>query len=367
MRGSPQPDGTAVEGRSFRLGREDLPVIFAMVGTVLVLHVLGVALLVLTVAQDFRLGSGELFGVGLGVTAYTLGMRHAFDADHIAAIDNTTRKLVGEGGRPVSVGFWFSLGHSSVVVALCAALAGGIHVLIGYVQDDSSALQQSAGIIGSSVAGTFLIAIGLVNLASLVQIVRVFRRMRSGEFDEVELEKRLNERGIMARLLNPLTRTVRRPRHMYPAGLLFGLGFDTATSVSLLVIAGGAALALPWYAIMSLPLLFAAGMSLFDTADGIVMRTAYGWALDRPVRKVYYNVTVTAVSVVASLVIGVIVLAGLVVERTHIDTGPLAWLANINLDSAGYAMVVALVGAWLISVVVWKALRIEERWERPKA
>lgn len=350
-----------------KLSRQDLPLLAAMGGTILVLHVVGIALLVIAAGQDVRLSNGAFFSIGLGVTAYTLGMRHAFDADHIAAIDNTTRKLVAEGGRPLSVGFWFSLGHSSVVMGLCVLLAIGVRSLIGQVNDDASELQLVAGAIGATVAGLFLIAMGLINLISLARIASLFRTMRDGKLDEAALEHELNRRGLIARVLRPLTRSVTRPRHLYPVGLLFGLGFDTATEVSLLALAGGAALTLPWYAILSLPILFTAGMCLFDTIDGVFMRTAYGWAFEAPVRKVYYNLVVTLLSVVAALVIGVIVISALVAEHTEINDGPVAMLARINMDLVGYAMVAFFITAWAVSTLAWRVFRIEERWVRPPA
>ena len=203
-----------------------------------------------------------MFGVGIGITAYTLGMRHAFDADHIAAIDNTTRKLMTDGQRPLSVGFFFSLGHSSIVFVLAALFACGIRGLSGEVSDDSSLLHKLTGVIGPSVSGVFLLVIGILNLVVLVGIVRVFRRMRHGEFDEAELEDQLNNRGLMNRILGRATNAIKKPWQMYPLGLLFGLGFDTATEIALLATAGAAAAGgLPWYAILCLPMIFAAGMS----------------------------------------------------------------------------------------------------------
>src|SRR3954469_14993709 len=266
-----------------------------MAAFVLVLHVVGWGVLILAVApQEYRLGSSGVLGVGVGLTAYMLGVRHAFDADHIASIDNTTRKLVGEGTPATSTGFWFSLGHSSVVFGASLLLAIGIRGVAGVVQDGDSTVAQTLGLVGTVVAGVFLLLIGLMNLVAAVGILKVFRKMRSGEFDEAELEHHLHNRGFLARLLGRLTRRVSRPWHLYPVGLLMGLGFDTATQVALLVLAAGtAAFVLPWYAILVLPVLFAAGMSLFDTADGVLMSRAYGWAFLKPVRKVFYNLAVT--------------------------------------------------------------------------
>ncbi|MFP5019581.1 Nickel transporter NicT [Pseudonocardia phyllosphaerae] len=347
------------------LDAHDRRSLLGMAAFILLLHVAGFGvLLVLVVPAHYDLGPSGIFGVGLGVLAYTLGMRHAFDADHIAAIDNTTRKLMADGGRkPLSVGFWFSLGHSSVVFALTVLLALGVRALAGEVSDDNSTLHAVTGIVGASVSGVFLWIIGILNLVVLVGIVGVFRRMRRGTYSEAELEEHLEKRGFMNRFLGGLTRAVRRPWHIYPIGFLFGLGFDTATEVSLLVLAGGAAaFSLPFYAILVLPVLFAAGMSLLDTIDGVVMNFAYGWAFARPVRKVYYNITITALSVVVALVIGTIELVGVLCDQLGIEDGPLAAIADVPLDYAGYAIVALFVLAWLVAVAVWRLGRVEERW-----
>ena len=278
---------------------------------VLALHVLGWgSLLFLVAPQHFQLGAdtahAQVFGIGLGVTAYTLGMRHAFDADHIAAIDNTTRKLLSDGKRPMSVGFWFSLGHSSVVFGLCFLLALGMKALAGSVENDNSTLHTITGVVGVTVSGTFLWIIGILNLIAFIGILKVWRKARQGDFDEEALEHHLNSRGFVNRVLGGLTKSVTKPGNMYPIGFLFGLGFDTATEVSLLVLAGGAAVELPWYAILTLPVLFAAGMSLLDAADGVFMAKAYRWAFAKPLRRLYYNATVTWLSVFVALVIGTI-------------------------------------------------------------
>jgi nickel/cobalt transporter (NiCoT) family protein len=335
-----------------------------MTAFVLVLHVVGWGTLIALVApQHYRLSSNQVFGVGLGITAYTLGMRHAFDADHIAAIDNTTRKLMAEGKRPVSVGFWFSLGHSSVVFALCILLAAGVRALAGQVENDSSTLQSVTGLVGTLVSGTFLYLIGILNLVVLLGILRVFRRMRLGEYDEQALEAQLNNRGLMNRILSGVTKAVTRSWQMYPVGLLFGLGFDTATEVSLLVLAGGAAaFSLPWYAILTLPVLFAAGMSLLDSIDGCFMNFAYGWAFSKPVRKVYYNITITGLSVAVALIIGTVELISILVDKLGIGAGPLATIGNLDLNVVGYAIVVLFVLTWVIALSVWHFGRIEEKW-----
>jgi high-affinity nickel-transport protein len=353
--------------RAASFDRADWTSIATICAIVVALHVFGWGVLVFGVApQHITLGSAGVFGIGLGVTAYLLGVRHAFDADHIAVIDNTTRKLVGEGKRSVSAGFWFSLGHSSVVFGLALLLALGVRALAGPVQDEDSPMLQTLGLIGSVVAGTFLILVGLSNLSAVVGIAKVLRRMRSGDFDEAELERHLGNRGFLARLLGGVMRRVNKPWHLYPVGLLMGLGFDTATQVALLVLAAGAAaFTLPWYAILVLPVLFAAGMSLFDALDGIFMSRAYGWAFLKPVRKVYYNLTVTVLSVFVALVIGVIVLAGLLADRLGLETGPLAAIGSADLESVGFMIVGMFVVSWLIALLFWKFGRVEERWSRP--
>jgi high-affinity nickel-transport protein len=344
-----------------KVKRRSLVGMFAFIG---LLHLLGWGTLIGIVAPaHYQLGDTGALGIAVGLLAYTLGMRHAFDADHIAAIDNTTRKLMAEGQRPMSVGFWFSLGHSTIVFALVLLIGLGIRAVAGQVGDESSVLQRTTGVIGVAVSGTFLMIIGLVNLVVLIGIIAVFRRMRAGEFDEQALEAQLNNRGFMNRILSGATKTVRKPWNMYPVGVLFGLGFDTATEIGLLVLAGGAAaFSLPWYAVLTLPILFAAGMSLLDTLDGVFMNVAYGWAFARPVRKVYYNITVTSLSVAVALVIGSIELISIVVDEAGITSGPLAAIAAIDLTYLGYGIVAFFVVAWLISITVWRYGRIEEKW-----
>jgi nickel/cobalt transporter (NiCoT) family protein len=335
-----------------------------MVAVVGALHVIGWATLVLVVAPShYHLGSTGAFTVGVGVTAYTLGMRHAFDADHISAIDNTTRKLMAEDQRPLSVGLWFSLGHSSIVFALAFLLSIGIRSLAAPVAHGGSQLHQVTGWVGTLVSGSFLYLIAALNIAILIGIVRVFREMRTGSYDEAALEEQLQKRGFMNRLLGRLTRAVTKPSQMYPIGMLFGLGFDTATEVALLVLAGGAAGAgLPWYAILCLPILFAAGMSLLDAIDGSFMNFAYGWAFSRPVRKVFYNLTITGLSVAIAFVIGTIELGGLVAQHLNLDGGFWGWLESINLNLLGFVIVGMFVATWVLALSIWRYGRIEERW-----
>ncbi|HEY3011026.1 MAG TPA: HoxN/HupN/NixA family nickel/cobalt transporter [Micromonosporaceae bacterium] len=369
---STAPTHTPTRRRWFRsMSGPDKRSLAGMAAFIAGLHIVGWFTLVAVIApQHYSVGS-QLFGVGLGVTAYTLGMRHAFDADHIAAIDNTTRKLMAEGQRPTSVGFWFSLGHSSIVFGLCLLLSIGVRALVGQVENESSNLQEATGLIGTAVSGTFLMIIAVLNLAVLAGIVKVFRRMRTGHYDEAELQEQLNRRGFMNRLLGGATKAVTKPWHMYPVGLLFGLGFDTATEISLLVLAGGAAaFALPWYAILTLPVLFAAGMSLLDTIDGSFMNFAYGWAFSKPVRKVYYNMTITGLSVAVALVIGGIELISILADKTGITSGPLRTIADLDLNFVGYAIVALFVLTWVVAFAAWRLLRIEDKWSaalRPAA
>jgi high-affinity nickel-transport protein len=342
-----------------------------MAGFIVLLHVLGFGVLFGFVApQHFHLGGDHpVFSVGVGLLAYTFGLRHAFDADHIAAVDNTTRKLIADraaGGsqrRPLSVGFWFSLGHSTIVFSLAFLLSVGVKSLAGQVEDDGSSLHTATGVIGASVSGLFLWILGILNLIALAGILKVFREMRAGHYDEAQLEEHLAKRGFMNRLLNGLTKSVRKAWHIYPVGVLFGLGFDTATEVGLLVLAGGAAaFNLPFYSILVLPVLFAAGMCLMDTVDGVFMNFAYEWAFARPVRKVFYNITITAISVAVALVIGTIELAGVLADRFDISSGPLAAMGDIPLDYAGYAIVGLFVFAWMVALAIWRYGRIEEKW-----
>jgi nickel/cobalt transporter (NiCoT) family protein len=270
---------------------------------------------------------------------------------------------MADGKRPLSVGFWFSLGHSSIVFGLCLLLAFGVRALAGEVEADGSTLHNVTGLIGTGVSGVFLFLIGIINLVVLVGIVRVFREMRRGRYDEAALEEQLNSRGLMNRILGGATRAVAKPWQMYPVGLLFGLGFDTATEVSLLVLAGGAAaFALPWYAILVLPVLFAAGMSLLDSVDGCFMNFAYGWAFSKPVRKVYYNITITALSVAVALIIGSVELVSILTDRAGITSGPLAWVGGLDLNYVGYAIVGLFVASWVVALAVWRLAHIEDKW-----
>ncbi|MCV7028759.1 HoxN/HupN/NixA family nickel/cobalt transporter [Mycobacterium sherrisii] len=335
----------------------------AMLTAIVALHVVGWATLLFLVDPARLSVGGKAFGIGVGLTAYALGLRHAFDADHIAAIDNTTRKLMGDGQRPLAVGFFFSLGHSTVVFTLAMLLAIGAKTLVGPVENDSSALHHYTGLIGTGISGVFLYLIALLNLVVLAGILRVFLRLRHGHYDEAELEQQLAGRGFLNRIFGRFTRSITKSWHMYPIGLLFGLGFDTATEIALLVLAGtSAAAGLPWYAILCLPVLFAAGMCLLDTIDGSFMNFAYGWAFAKPVRKIYYNITITGLSVVVALLIGSIELIDLFAEQLG-WRGPFwDWVQTLDLNAVGFVIVGLFALTWVAALVVWRYGRIEEKW-----
>ena len=335
----------------------------AMFGFVVTLHVIGWGTLVFLVApQHFGVGD-KVLGIGVGLTAYALGLRHAFDADHIAAIDNTTRKLMEDGQRPLGVGLFFSLGHSTVVFVLALLISLGVRSVIGPLRDDSSALHHYTGLIGTSVSGLFLYLIAVINIVILSGILKVFAAMRRGEYDEAALEQHLNNRGLLNRFLGRFTRSIDKSWKMYPLGMLFGLGFDTATEIALLVLAGTtAASGLPWYAILCLPVIFAAGMSLLDTIDGSFMNFAYGWAFSKPVRKVYYNITVTGLSIAVALVIGTTELLGLFAVQFGWTGGLWDWIAGLDLNIIGFVIVGMFVLTWVAALLVWRFGRIEERW-----
>jgi high-affinity nickel-transport protein len=289
---------------------------------------------------------------GLGTIAYTFGLRHAFDADHIAAIDNTTRTFLQEEKRPLGIGFFFSLGHSSVVLALTASLAVGAATVKSHIPS----FQHWGGYVGAGVSGTFLWVIGILNLLVLLDVVRIFRELRTGRLDEDRLDQRLLDRGLMSRLLiGRFANRIRKSWQMYPLGVLFGLGFDTATEVGLLAISAGVATKhVPALAVLSLPVLFAAGMSLMDTADGAFMSHAYSWAFSNPVRKVYYNLTVTSLSVLVALGVGSVELLQVL--------GRWAWLDGVSFNTLGYLIVGLFVLTWATSALVWKVSRVEERF-----
>jgi high-affinity nickel-transport protein len=340
----------------------------AMTGVIVGLHVLGWGMLAVAVSRHYHITSTEIFGFGTGILAYTLGMRHAFDADHIAAIDNTTRKLVSDGQRPLSVGFFFSLGHSTIVFVLALLLNFGIRALDDQVRNSGSGLHNVTNLVGTSVSGFFLYIIAALNVVILIGIVRVFRDMRTGTYSDEELNAQLDKRGLMNRILGPLARRVDTPWKIYPVGVLFGLGFDTATEIALLVLAGTAVVGgLPFYAILSLPILFAAGMCLFDTADGCFMNFAYDWAFARPVRKVYYNITITGLSVFVAFFIGTVELLGLLGQEFNLSGSFWSFMGNFNINKAGYVIVAVFVLTWAVALAIWRFGKIEQKWDLDRA
>jgi len=335
-----------------------------MAAFVVGLYVVGFVLLFSAVGGHDHLSGTEIFGFGTGTLALTLGMRHAFDADHISAIDNTTRKLMAEGKRPMSVGFFFSLGHSSVVFILAVLLNFGIRALDDQVRNTNSSLHNITGIVGTSISALFLYLIAALNIVILVAIVKVFLELRHGRYDDDELDAQLNNRGLMNRFFGPLARRIDTPWKMYPVGILFGLGFDTATEVALLVLSGTAvASGLPFYAIVSLPILFAAGMSTLDTLDGCFMNFAYHWAFSRPIRKVYYNITITGLSVGVAAVIGTIELVGLLPTELGWTGSTWTWFEHFNINTAGFFIVGLFAATWAVALAIWHYGHIETRWD----
>ncbi|WP_375538414.1 HoxN/HupN/NixA family nickel/cobalt transporter [Mycolicibacterium sp. CBMA 234] len=342
--------------------RRDWREFSALAAAVVALHIVGFGSLVLLVApHQYQVGT-QVFGVGLGITAYTFGLRHAFDADHIAAIDNTTRKLTADGAKPKSVGFWFAMGHSTIVLMLAVLVVVAARIA-GELTQDNSPARQELSIAGTLASGAFLWLIGIINVAALIGIWRVFTGLRRGEFDEKDLEAQLDNRGFLARILRPVMKRITRPIQMFPVGLLFGLGFDTATEVTLLALAGtGAAAGLPWFAVLTLPVLFAAGMALMDTADGMFMTVAYNWAFANPVRKIYYNLTITGLSVAVALLIGSVELIGVLHDKVGWVNPVTDWISGIDLNNFGFVIVGLFVVTWAIAILFWRISGAEKRW-----
>ena len=346
---------TALLRQSFDRGeRSRLAAFFGGVG---LLHVAGWGLLIFY-------GAGHPTILALGGLAYTFGLRHAFDADHIAAIDNTTRKLLQDGRKPVGVGFFFSLGHSTVVFLIAAALGLAVKWIVEGVSGNGGELRIVGSLIAGLVSGGFLVVIGLMNLVILLDIVRVYRRMKGGEYDSESLEHELTAGGFMTKIFGRLFRVINHSWQMYFVGFLFGLGFDTASEVALLAVsAGAAANGIPFGAIIALPLIFAAGMSLMDTADGAFMAKAYSWAFASPVRKVFYNLTMTSLSVFVALFVGLVELLQVLIHSLNLKGGVFSAIAGFDLiGRAGYVIVAAFVLAWAAAFVIYKARRIDERW-----
>jgi high-affinity nickel-transport protein len=340
--------------------------LFLMTLSVVAINALGWGIFLFAVAPHHFRYRGLGIGLGVAFTAWSLGSRHGFDADHISAIDNTTRKLMADGGRPLGTGFFFALGHSSIIVVVGAGLCLGAHAVFGAVVDPSSAYQTTGGVVGTILAAGFLYLIAALNLVVLAGIVRVFRRMRRGSFDESELEEQLQARGLMYRFFGRFMGSITKSWHMFFVGVVFGIGFDTATEVLLLAATATAATqGLPWYAVLSLPLLFAGGLCIFDTLDGFFMNFAYGWAFSRPVRKVYYNLVITGLSVGVALLVGSIEISGVLSDKLNLHGGIWDLTARFNLNQAGYVVVGLFVVVWLGAVAFWRLARVEDRWSAP--
>lgn len=343
--------------------RRDYLEIGALLGVIALMHVVGFAVLVFAIAPHHYRAGTQIFGIGLGVTAYLFGLRHAFDADHIAAIDNTTRKLMSDGKKPKAVGFWFAMGHSTVVLVMAVLIMVGAR-MVGALADEKSPTRHVLGIAGTLASGLFLYLIAIINVIAMVGIYRAFARLRRGSVSDSEIEAALNDRGFFARLLRPIMNRITRSIQLYPVGALFGLGFDTATEVALLALAGtGAAAGLPWYAVLVVPLLFAAGMTLMDTLDGLLMTVAYDWAFMQPVRKIFYNLAVTGLSIAVALFIGSIELLSILHDDLHWDDPITSWISGIDLNNAGVAIVLLFAVTWIGAVTYWKLADVEARYQ----
>jgi nickel/cobalt transporter (NiCoT) family protein len=354
--------------QSFRtMSRTERLRVIGMYASIILLHVLGFAVFVAYVLPAHY----KLFGVGLSVTAYTLGLRHAFDADHISAIDNTTRKVMNERQgtgkpRPFSFGYFFSLGHSTIVVVIGVGIIIAEKTVLPAVTHSNSSLESFGGTFGTIVSAAFLFLIGLLNLVILAGILRVFRSMRRGEYNEAELERQLENRGFFYRFFGKWMKVINKEWQMYPVGVVFGMGFDTATEVALLTTTALLASEhIPWQAIIALPILFTAGMSLMDTTDGMFMNLAYGWAFFNPVRKVYYNLAITGLSVAICFFIGGIETLSLVPLEVHgvsQTSGFWGFMYNFNINTAGFVIVGMFILTWAAAMAVWRFGHIEEKW-----
>ena len=358
---------TALTGREW--GR-----LAAMFGFILAVNIAGWAIFVLYVMPhhfDYRgQGGGQGLGVGIGVavTAWFLGFRHAFDADHISCIDNTTRKLMADGqhqstGRPLGSGFFFSFGHSTVIVAVGVGITIGARAVFGAMVNPSSAYETAGGTIGTLLSAGFLYLIALLNLIVLAGIFKVFREMRDGAYDEQQLEAQLQARGLMYRFFGRFMRSINHTWQLYFVGLVFGIGFDTTTEVVLLAATAYAAIqGLPYFAVLALPFLFSGGMMLFDTLDGAFMNFAYGWAFARPVRKVYYNLVITGLSIGAAFIIGTIEILGVLTSEMHLHGAFWDTMANFNINVAGFCIAGLFVGVWAAALLYWRLGQVEARW-----
>ncbi|MCX6643953.1 MAG: HoxN/HupN/NixA family nickel/cobalt transporter [Candidatus Bathyarchaeota archaeon] len=300
----------------------------------------------------FLIGKIAVVLGGLGIVAYVFGLRHGVDADHIAAIDNTTRKLMQEGKRPFTVGMWFSLGHSTVVVALII----GLIVATRAVATNIPALQSAGAVIGTLVSGSFLWIIGFINAVIVIGIYKIFQTLKQGKLNQAELDNLLENRGFMNRFFRPLFKIISKPWHIYPVGVLFGLGLDTASEVALIAISVGIGVStnIPLYYILILPLLFTCGMVTIDTADGVAMRVAYGWAFLNPIRKIYYNLTVTVISVLVAWAIGTVELLQVLSSELNLNGLFWNWLNTLNFEMIGFGIVLIFILSWLVSFGYWQ-------------
>ncbi len=310
-------------------------------------------------------GGSRGLGVGFGVaiTAWFLGFRHAFDADHISCIDNTTRKLMADGKRPLGTGFFFSFGHSTIIVAVGVGITMAARAVFGAMVDPTSAYETAGGAAGTVVSAGFLYLIALLNLIVLSGIFKVFREMRRGAYDEADLEAQLQARGLMYRFFGRFMRSINHTWQLFFVGLVFGIGFDTATEVVLLAATAYAAIqGLPYYAVLALPFLFSGGMMLFDSLDGCFMNFAYGWAFARPVRKVYYNLVITGLSIGAAFIIGTIEILGVLTTEVHLHGAFWGLMANFNINVAGFCIAALFVAVWAVALAYWRWGNVETRW-----
>ena len=354
---------------ALRFERSEYPALFGVLGFVALLHIVGWGLFIYYNSNpkfhSLTDGKGVLIYAGAGALAYGFGLRHAFDADHISAIDDTTRLMLSKGKKPLGVGLFFSLGHSSIVLFLSVAVAFAAKKAVQF----QASFADAGATIGASVSGFFLYLVGILNLVILIGIIKVWRNAKSGKFSHEHLDQMLNDRGLVKRLFKgKFAKGFDHSWQLYPIGLLFGLGFDTATEVALLGLSATAAVGtvggtLPPLAIIALPIIFAAGMSLMDSLDGIFMTKAYSWAFTSPLRKIYYNLTTTTLSIFVALVIGTIELVSVLANKTSIgDYEPFTTIAAIDLGSIGYFIVGSFIAAWVISVIIWRVRKYETRY-----
>jgi nickel/cobalt transporter (NiCoT) family protein len=351
------------------MGAREWARLAAMLAFVVAINVVGWGIFLLYVLPhhfDYKgeAGSPGLgVGIGVAITAWFLGFRHAFDADHISCIDNTTRKLMADGKKPLGTGFFFSFGHSTVIVAVGVGITVAARAVFGAMVDPSSAYETAGGAIGTTLSAGFLYLIALLNLIVLAGIFKVFRDMRSGAFDEQQLEAQLQARGLMYRFFGRFMKSINHTWQLYFVGLVFGIGFDTATEVVLLAATAYAAIqGLPYFAVLALPFLFSGGMMLFDTLDGAFMNFAYGWAFARPVRKVYYNLVITALSIGAAFIIGTIELLGVLTTEMHLHGSFWDTMANFNINVAGFCIAGLFVTVWAVALIYWRVGDVEARW-----